>query len=65
MPILVTTRLSFTRCISHWRHALGTGRPRCYRQRKGNYRVKYWNAEWQKLMMAAIDDAMARVSDGV
>ena len=32
---------------------------------KGNYRVKYWNAEWQKLMLTAIDDAMARGFDGV
>jgi len=32
---------------------------------KGNYRVKYWNAEWQKLRLAAIDDAMARGFDGV
>ena len=32
---------------------------------KGNYQVKYWNAEWQKLMLAAIDDAMARGFDGV
>jgi cysteinyl-tRNA synthetase len=32
---------------------------------KGNYRVKYWNADWQKLIMAAIDDAMARGFDGV
>ena len=32
---------------------------------KGNYRVKYWRAEWQKLMLAAIDDAMARGFDGV
>ncbi len=32
---------------------------------KGNYRVKYWNAEWQKLMLAAIDDAIARGFDGV
>ena len=32
---------------------------------KGNYRVKYWHAEWQKLMLAAIDDAMARGFDGV
>lgn len=31
----------------------------------GNYRVKYWHAEWQKLMLAAIDDAMARGFDGV
>jgi len=32
---------------------------------KGNYRVKYWNTEWQKLMLAAIDDTMARGFDGV
>lgn len=31
----------------------------------GNYRVKYWNPEWQKLMLAAIDDAMLRGFDGV
>jgi cysteinyl-tRNA synthetase len=32
---------------------------------KGNYQVKYWNADWQKLMLAAIDDAMSRGFDGV
>jgi cysteinyl-tRNA synthetase len=32
---------------------------------KGNYRVKYWRAEWQKLMLDAIDDAMTRGFDGV
>ncbi len=32
---------------------------------KGNYRVKYWHAEWQKLILAAVDDAMARGFDGV
>jgi len=32
---------------------------------KGNYQIKYWNAEWQKLMLAAIDDTMARGFDGV
>jgi cysteinyl-tRNA synthetase len=32
---------------------------------KGNYRVKYWNPEWQRLMLAAIDDAMAHGFDGV
>lgn len=32
---------------------------------KGNYRVKYWNAEWQRLILTAIDDAMARGFDGV
>ena len=32
---------------------------------KGNYQVKYWNADWQKLMLGAIDDAMACGFDGV
>jgi len=32
---------------------------------KGNNQVKYWNADWQKLMLAAIDAAMARGFDGV
>jgi cysteinyl-tRNA synthetase len=32
---------------------------------KGNYRVKYWNAEWEKLVLASIDDAMERGFDGV
>jgi len=32
---------------------------------KGNYQVKYWNADWQKLMLAAIDDAMGLGFDGV
>jgi len=32
---------------------------------KGNYQIKYWNTDWQKLMLAAIDDAMARGFDGV
>jgi len=32
---------------------------------KGNYQVKYWNAEWQKLMLPAIDDAMARGFNGL
>ena len=32
---------------------------------KGNYRVKYWHAGWQKLILAAVDDAMARGFDGV
>jgi cysteinyl-tRNA synthetase len=31
----------------------------------GNYRVKYWRAEWQKLILATIEDAMARGFDGV
>jgi cysteinyl-tRNA synthetase len=32
---------------------------------KGNYQVKYWNADWQKLMLTTIDDTMARGFDGV
>ena len=32
---------------------------------KGNYRVHYWHPEWQQLMLAAIDDVMARGFDGV
>ena len=32
---------------------------------KGNYQIKYWDTDWQKLMLAAIDDAMARGFDGV
>lgn len=31
----------------------------------GNYRVKYWQADWQALILAAIDDAMGRGFDGV
>lgn len=40
---------------------LGTENP----EWKGNYRVKYWNADWQKLILDAIDDAMACGFDGV
>lgn len=32
---------------------------------KDNYRVKYWNAEWQKVMLTVIDEVMARGFDGV
>jgi cysteinyl-tRNA synthetase len=32
---------------------------------KGNYQIKYWNADWQKLMLPMIDDTMARGFDGV
>ena len=32
---------------------------------KGNYRVKYWHPDWQKLMLAAIDDTMKCGFDGV
>ena len=32
---------------------------------KGNYRVKYWHPEWQKLMLDAVDEVMAHGFDGV
>lgn len=32
---------------------------------KGNYVVKYWHADWQQLILTAIDDAMIRGFDGV
>jgi cysteinyl-tRNA synthetase, unknown class len=32
---------------------------------KGNYRVKYWQADWQKLILAAVDDTITRGFDGV
>jgi cysteinyl-tRNA synthetase len=32
---------------------------------KGNYQIKYWSADWQKLMLPMIDDAMSRGFDGV
>jgi cysteinyl-tRNA synthetase len=32
---------------------------------KGNYRVQYWNADWKKLILVTVDDAMARGFDGV
>lgn len=32
---------------------------------KGNFRVKYWDVDWQKVILAAVDDAMGRGFDGV
>lgn len=32
---------------------------------KGNYRVKYWDAEWQKIILAEVDRIMAQGFDGV
>ena len=32
---------------------------------KGNYRVKYWHAGWQHLILASVEDAMSRGFDGV
>ena len=32
---------------------------------RGNYQIKYWNGDWQKLMLTTIDDTMARGFDGV
>ncbi len=42
----------------HW---LGAENP----QWPGNYRVHYWDAGWQKLMLAALDEAMASGFDGI
>jgi cysteinyl-tRNA synthetase len=32
---------------------------------KGNYRVKYWQAGWQALILASVEEAMQRGFDGV
>jgi cysteinyl-tRNA synthetase len=32
---------------------------------KGNYRVRYWQAPWQRLILSAVDDIVARGFDGV
>ena len=32
---------------------------------KGNYRVKYWQAAWQKLILVSIDEAITHGFDGV
>lgn len=32
---------------------------------RGNYRVKYWNETWQKIVLDAVDEAMGRGFDGV
>lgn len=32
---------------------------------KGNSRVKYWQPEWQKIILAAVDEVMRRGFDGV
>jgi cysteinyl-tRNA synthetase len=32
---------------------------------EGNYQVKYWHAGWQKLILAAVDRAMAQGFDGL
>jgi cysteinyl-tRNA synthetase len=32
---------------------------------KGNYRVKYWLADWQRIILTAVDDAMIAGFDGV
>lgn len=47
-----------TTSAPHW---LGIENP----EWKGNYCVKYWNADWQKIMLAAMDDVMACGFDGV
>lgn len=40
---------------------LGTENP----EWKGNYRVRYWHPDWQRLMLVSISDAMAHGFDGV
>jgi cysteinyl-tRNA synthetase len=40
---------------------LGTENP----EWKGNYRVKYWQPEWQRLMLVSIAGAMARGFDSI
>ena len=52
------TRLKLTAAAPAW---LGTENP----EWKGNYRVKYWHADWQRLLLASVDDAMACGFDGV
>jgi len=32
---------------------------------KGNYRVKYWHAPWQAIILSAVDNAMALGFDGI
>ncbi len=32
---------------------------------KGNYRVKYWNPDWQKIILDSVDELMAHGFDGV
>lgn len=32
---------------------------------KGNYRVKYWQADWQRIILATVDQIMAAGFDGV
>ncbi len=52
------TRKNLTRAAPVW---LGAENPAW----KGNYRVKYWRPEWQALILATVDDAMACGFDGV
>ena len=52
------TRRKLTAAAPAW---LGSENP----QWKGNYRVKYWNADWQRLILASVDEVMARGFDGV
>lgn len=52
------TRKDLTAAAPAW---LGSENP----EWKGNYRVSYWHAGWQRLLLATVDDAMARGFDGV
>jgi cysteinyl-tRNA synthetase len=54
---------------AYWRSAWRTNPPAFLLAQnpewKGNYRVKYWRAEWQKIILADVDKIMATGFDGV
>ncbi|MCX7009742.1 MAG: endo alpha-1,4 polygalactosaminidase [Kiritimatiellaeota bacterium] len=52
------TRNKLTTAAPKW---LGVENP----EWKGNYRVKYWDADWQRLILANVEQAMACGFDGV
>jgi len=52
------TRSKLTAAAPKW---LGVENP----EWKGNYRVKYWDADWQRLMLASVEQTMAHGFDGV
>ncbi|NBV21959.1 MAG: hypothetical protein EBS05_08570 [Proteobacteria bacterium] len=52
------TKGQLTAAAPHW---LGAENPAW----KGNYQVHYWHPEWQRLMLAAVDAAMAQGFDGI
>jgi cysteinyl-tRNA synthetase len=54
---------------AYWQHAWQTNPPAFLLAQnpewKGNYRVKYWQAGWQKIILAGVDQIMAAGFDGV